>query len=90
MTPEKIEAARKEMQEREEGLRNTLDLDMVADIEYWRCEKQMSYRKISENFVRLYPEYSFNHKIKPGNQLAGMLLCGVAQELLNQKNDERW
>lgn len=90
MTPEKIEAARKEWQEAEDKLRNTLDTDMIADIEYWRCEKEMSYRKVSENFCRLYPQYSQNHKIKSGNQLAGMMLCGVAQELLNQKEDERW
>lgn len=90
MTPEKIEAARKEMQEREEGLINTLDLDMVADIEYWRCEKGLSYRKISENFCRIYPDYSRNHKIKSGSQQCGMLLCTASQDLLNQKDDERW
>jgi len=90
MSPEKIEAIRKAIEAKEQALVNTLDLDMVADIENWRCEKGYSWRMIALEFTKRNPEYSFNHSLKPNNQMDGMLLCQAAQELRKQNDDPRW
>ena len=90
MSPEKAEAIRKSIEAKEKALVNTLDLDMVADIEHWRCDKEYSWRMVALRFVEKHSQYAGNHNIKPNNQLDGMLLCQAAQELRNQNDDPRW
>jgi hypothetical protein len=79
-----------------EILSNDMTADMLADIRDWRCgtgpddPNTHSWRGVAAQFYEKYPEFSYSHSIISSNQISGMMLCQVAQELLKQDNSEGW
>jgi len=77
-----------------EILSNDMTADMLADIRDWRCgtgpddPNTHSWRGVAAQFYEKYPEFSYSHSIISSNQISGMMLCQVAQELLKQDNSE--
>ena len=90
------EAAQQKWNKELEKLTNEMTADMLADIRDWRCgtgpddPDTYSWRGVATQFYESYPEFSYSHSIISGNQLSGMMLCQVAQKLLNQKTEEGW
>jgi len=90
------EAYKKRHDAEVESLTNDLTTDMIADISEWRYgtgpddPTTHSWRGVAIQFYDKYPEFSYSHSILSGNQISGIMLCEVAQKLLNQKTEEGW
>jgi hypothetical protein len=82
--------AQKQWEEEKEILKNDLTPEMVNDIREWRCVQDYTWRGIATAFYEKYKDFSYSHSILPSNQITGMMICGVAQELLKQENSEGW
>lgn len=80
----------KQWEEEKETLSNDLTPEMVNDIREWRCVEDYTWREIATAFYDKYKDFSYAHSILPGNQISGMMICGVAQDLLKQENSEGW
>jgi hypothetical protein len=100
MADPEYQKAREDFQKRhdeeKEILSNDMTADMLADIRDWRCgtgpddPNTHSWRGVAAQFYEKYPEFSYSHSIISSNQISGMMLCQVAQELLKQDNSEGW
>ena len=100
MADPEYQKAREDFQKRHDAeieiLSNDMTADMLADIRDWRCgtgpddPNTHSWRGVAAQFYEKYPEFSYSHSIISSNQISGMMLCQVAQELLKQDNSEGW
>jgi hypothetical protein len=100
MNDPEYQKAREDFQKRHDAeiktLSDDMTADMLADIRDWRCgtgpedPNTHSWRGVAAQFYEKYPEFSYSHSIISSNQISGMMLCQVAQELLKQDNSEGW
>jgi hypothetical protein len=84
------DAAKQRWDNEMEKLRNDLTPEMVNDIREWRCEENQTWRGVATSFYDKYYDFSYAHSIDSGNQISGMMICGAAQDLLKQQNNEGW
>ena len=84
------EESQRQWEEEKDILRNDFTPEMVNDIREWRCVEDYTWRAVATDFYEKYKEVSYSHSILPSNQINGMMICGVAQELLKQENSEGW
>jgi len=84
------EEAQKQWEEEKQKLKDDLTPEMVNDIREWRCVEDYTWRAIATAFYEKYKDFSYSHSILPSNQINGMMICGVAQDLLKQENSEGW
>lgn len=81
---------KKRMDEANQKIADNLTADMVSDIREWRCDQDYTWRAVAREFYEKYTEFSIQYGIDWGNQISGMMLCEVAQKLLNQQTSEGW
>jgi hypothetical protein len=84
------EEAQKQWEDEKQKLKDDLTPEMVNDIREWRCVEDYTWRAIATAFYEKYKDFSYSHSILPSNQINGMMICGVAQDLLKQENSEGW